>query len=302
MKLIHCVLPITLAGFLCSSLLPITANAACVGGSCTSSGGGGGTSSGAGGSGGSHRGHGGHGGGYGGGSGTDLAIGLAGVAAAIAIDAARRDAEAQKNVKSSEGTKRRVKSVRARSDNNAGEDIGDAVGDGTKVMINEKSSQDPPLNQFAQLPTDINDSGVVLDAGTGSGQPVIGSVGSARETTGSAAQGTAASVGSSDSTTNPHVPYEKPQDYDSTTGKAIKWVVRKGVKKAVTAGVLAAGGAVPVVIYEVGSNASKVIKAVEEGNKKFEAEQAEHDKIAKEITAIRDANLEQAQEQMRDLR
>jgi hypothetical protein len=296
MKLIHCILSITIVGALSSSLLPTSADAqTCSGGSCGSSAGG--VSRGTGGSGGSHGGYrGGHGGGFGGSSATDLAIGLgAGIAAGIAADAARRNSEDEKNVKSSEGTKRRVKSVRARGDNNAAEDIGEEVGDGNKAMINEKSSQDPPLNQYAQVPSDINDTGIASDAGVGSAQETTGSGGPTQETTGS--------VGSADTTTNPHTPNEPPKDFHSTPGKVVRWVATKGVKKGVKAGVLLVpGGAVAVVVYEVGSNANNVMNAIEEGNKKFEAEQAEHDKVAREITAARDANIEQAREQMRDLR
>ena len=264
MKPIHCILSITLVGALFSSLLPTSAHAqACSGGSCGSSAGG--ISRGTGGSGGSHGGYrGGHGGGFGGSSATDLAIGLgAGIAGAIAADAARRDLEAQKNIKNSDDTQRRVRSNRVRGNNNTIEDIGDEVGTGNKPAVNETPLKDPPLNQYAQVPSDTNDPGIVLDAG--SGQPAVGSVAPARETTGS--------VGPSDSTTNPHVPYEDPDKFLSPTGRAVKWLFVKGAELAVTA----LGGGGFVAVHKISKRGKAIKEAVEKGSAKSEAGQLEHD-------------------------
>jgi hypothetical protein len=272
MKLIHCILSIALAGALCSSLLPATAEATCAGGSCAPSGGG--PPRGGGGGGGGH-------GGGGGGGGTNWGGVAAGVGAAIITGIIQQQMSEQNRqpVYKEPAHSRRAQ---RRSGSGSSEDTSDDVGDGSKVAVIETSPIDPPLNQYAQVPSDISDPGIATDA----------SVGPARETTGS--------VGSSDSTTDPHVPNEQPDDNSSISGQGVKWVLIKGVEAVVWE--IPVLGPWIVTSYEVGSNGNKIKKGTEEALKKNEAEQAEHDKAAEEITRGRDANIEQAQEQWRDLR
>jgi hypothetical protein len=52
----------------------------------------------------------------------------------------------------------------------------------------------------------------------------------------------------------------------------------------------------------LGSNGNKIKKGTEEALKKNEAEQAEHDKVAKELEEIRKANTAQTKEQWNEFR
>ena len=163
MKLIHCILSITLAGALCSSLLPATADAACAGGSCTPSrgapprGGGGG-----------------HGGG--GGGGTNWGGVAAGVGAAI-ITGIIQQQMLEQDRQPAYNEPARSRRAQRRSGSGSSEDTSDDVGDGLKSAV----SIDPPLNQYAQVPSDTSDTG--SDAGVGPSPLSTGSIDSSDEPT-----------------------------------------------------------------------------------------------------------------------
>jgi hypothetical protein len=161
MKLIHCILSITLAGALCSSLLPATADAACAGGSCTPSRGAP-----------ARGGGGGHGGG--GGGGTDWGGVAAGVGAAIITGIIQQQMLEQNRQPVYE---KPTYSRRAQRRSGSGEDTSDDVGDGLKSAV----SIDPPLNQYAQVPSDTSDTG--SDAGVGPSPISTGSIDSSDEPT-----------------------------------------------------------------------------------------------------------------------
>lgn len=259
MKVIHSILSTAVAGLLASSLLTAAADAACVGGTCTS--GGAGTSRGApaGGSGVRPSGGGGGHGGGGGGGGPNWGGVAAGTAAGIITGIITQQMMQQGQGPTEEPARsRRVR----RSGNGNGVSSGNDVGGGTKPAVDDTSLQ------YAQVPSDTNDMGIVSDAG---------SIGPARQTTGSVgpAQATTGSVGSSGSTTEPlpYEPPEPPQDYLSTTGRVVKWVFKWGAQALVSA----VGGEGVVAVYEIGENGKDVKDGAKGALQKNQAEKELHD-------------------------
>jgi len=275
MKLIHCILSMTLAGALAGSLLPVTSDAACVGGTCTSGGGapaaptGGGVSGGGGGH---------HGGGWGG-----VAAGAAaGIVTGIITQQMMQQRQAP--VYEEPPPYRRVPR-RTGGGNGAGS--GDDVGDG-KAGVSDTFSQDPALNMYAQAPSDTNDMGIASDAGSppinvGPTPLTTGSVGPAPETT--------ASVGASGPTTDPRVQHDPPKDYVSIPGHGVKWGLKKGVEALIFA--IPYVGPYIVTIYEVGDNGKKIKTGVKKALDENERWNQQHNEdVAPSIDAMR-KNAEQ---------
>ncbi len=260
MKLIHCILSIALAGVLCSSLLPATADAACAGGTCTPSGGG--TSRGAPAGGGGSPGGG--GGGHGGGG--NYWGGVAAGAAAGVITGIITQQMMQQRQEPTYEEPARSRRVQRRSGSGNGDSSSDDVGVGDKAAVIETSPIDPPLNQYAQVPSDVSDTGIASDAGTGSTQPsTTGSAGPTQETTGS--------VGSSGSTTGPHVPgipYEEPRDYLDWKGHVVEWLFDQGLEKGIEA--IPGVGPAVVLIKSLASNGKSVNTGAQSASRKYDAE------------------------------
>ena len=284
MKLIHCILSITLVGMLSSALLPATADAqACSGGSCGSSGGG--VSRGGGGSGGGHVGRGGHGGG-----GTNWGGIAAGVGAGIITGIITQQQTSEQNRQPVNKEPASSRRVQRRSGSSSSEDISDDVGDGLKPAVNDTSSQDPPLTQYAQGPSDNIDTGIRSDAGSivAPVQATTGSAGPTQETTGS--------VGSSGSTTEPHspgIPYEEPRDYLDWKGHVVEWLFDQGLDTGLEA--VPGVGHVIVFVKSLASNGKQVKTGIQSASEKSDAtNEMANERKAPDIESIK-ANVDQGQ-------
>jgi hypothetical protein len=171
----------------------------------------------------------------------------------------------------------RSRRVQRRSGSGNGDSGGDDVGDGSKAAVNDTSLQDPPLNQYAQVPSDIHDTGIASDAGP---QPAIASAGPLRETTGS--------VGSSGSATEP-LPYEPPEpanDNESGTVKVVKWLLIKGAGlAALTYG--GPVGAYAFITHALASNGKNIRDGTKAALEKNEAENELHnERVAPAIESM----------------
>jgi hypothetical protein len=284
MKLIHCILSITLVGMASSTLMPATADAqACSGGSCGSSSGG--ASRPGGGSGGGHISHGGHGGG-----GTNWG-GVAGaVGAGIITGIITQQQMSEQNRQPVDKEPASPRRVQRRSGSSSSEDISDDLGDGLKPAVNDTSLQDLPPNQYAQGPSENVDTGIRLDAGSIGALP--------QTTTGSASptQETTGSVGSSGSTTEPHspgIPYEEPRDYLDWKGHVVEWLFDQGLDKGLEA--IPGVGHVIVFVKSLASNGKQVKTGAQSASEKYDASnEMANERKAPDIESIK-ANVDQGQ-------